>query len=141
MWRERCSNENMYGGSECRKLGRPKLKWSDVIRKDMKEKQVKKKKHKTRESGDLKLDAPTPNREKAEEEQDSRYSWTRHGQTPSMQSKSLCTQQVSVEQRDINMAEQSGHCESVPTSQVSAVRGSIHGRYYCKPYKLYNLSS
>ena len=36
----RCSNENMEDGG-LRKIGRPKLGWSDVIRKYMNEKQVK----------------------------------------------------------------------------------------------------
>ena len=38
--RRRYSNENMEVGGH-RKIGRPKLRWSDVIRKDMKEKQVR----------------------------------------------------------------------------------------------------
>ena len=38
--RRRCSYENMEVGGH-RKRGRPKLRWSDVIRKDMKEKGVK----------------------------------------------------------------------------------------------------
>ena len=43
MWRERLKkrcNENMEVGGH-RKIGTPKLRWSDVIRKDMKEKGVK----------------------------------------------------------------------------------------------------
>ena len=51
-----------------RMIGRPKLRWSDVIRKYMKEKGVKTEKHKTGERGDWKLFVPTPNRETAEEE-------------------------------------------------------------------------
>ena len=35
-----------------RKIGRPKLRWSDVIRKDMKEIGVKIEEHKTGECGD-----------------------------------------------------------------------------------------
>ena len=34
------------------KIGRPKLRWSDVIRKDMKEKGVNIEEHKTGECGD-----------------------------------------------------------------------------------------
>ena len=50
-----------------RKRGRPKLRSSDVIRKDMKEKGARIQKHTT---GERKLVAPTPNRQKAEEEED-----------------------------------------------------------------------
>ena len=40
-----------------RKIGRPKLRWSDVKRKDMKEKGVKiEEAHKTGERGDWELD-------------------------------------------------------------------------------------
>ena len=48
-----------------RKMGRPKLRWSDVIRKDMNEKQVKIEEVQDRRTWRLKLNAPTPNREKA----------------------------------------------------------------------------
>ena len=51
-----------------RKIGRPKRRWSDVIRKYTKEQEYREKKHKTEEHGEWKLDAQTPNREKAEEE-------------------------------------------------------------------------
>ena len=47
--RGRCSNENM-GVSGHRKIGRPRLRWSDVVRKNTKEKRWKK--HKTGECGD-----------------------------------------------------------------------------------------
>ena len=53
-----------------RKIGRPTLGWSDAIRNDIKEIQVKIEKYKTGERGDWKLKAPTPNREKAEEEEE-----------------------------------------------------------------------
>ena len=56
------AKRSMEHGSGHRKIGRPKLRWSDDIRKDMKEKQVKK--HKTAEHGVRKLDAPTPHRPK-----------------------------------------------------------------------------
>ena len=49
-------------------VGRSKLRWSDVIRKDMKEKQVKMEEAQYRITWSLKLDAPTPNRENAEED-------------------------------------------------------------------------
>ena len=66
-----------------RNIGRPKQRWSDVIRKDMTEKQVKIEEAQDRgDCADWKLDAPTPNREKAEEEleesnqlQGSYWSW------------------------------------------------------------------
>ena len=38
--RERCSTDNMEVGGH-RQIGRPTLRWRDVIRKDMKKKQVK----------------------------------------------------------------------------------------------------
>ena len=63
--RRRCSNEKMKVSGH-RNIGRPKLKWCDVIRKDTKEKRsraYREKKHKTGE-----LNAPIPNREKPEEE-------------------------------------------------------------------------
>ena len=50
-----------------RKIGRPKRRWSDVIRKAVKKTGVQK--HKTAEHGVRKLDEPASNREKVEEEQ------------------------------------------------------------------------
>ena len=50
-------------------MGRPKLRWSDVTRKYMKEKQVKKERRTWR----WKLDEPTPNREKAEKKSESHF--------------------------------------------------------------------
>ena len=37
----RCNNENVEVSTGHRKIGRPKLRWRDVKRKDMKAKQVK----------------------------------------------------------------------------------------------------
>ena len=62
MWRERCSNENMEAGGQ-RKIGRPKLRWYAVTRKDMKEKGVQREEAQDRRTWRLKT-----NRENAEEE-------------------------------------------------------------------------
>ena len=53
---------------EHRKIGRPKLRWSDVIRKDVKEKGVKIEEAQGRGKWRLKTRCEDPNREKAEEE-------------------------------------------------------------------------
>ena len=67
--RERVSESMKMRGH--RKIGRPKLRWSDVRRKGMKEKRVQREEEpQCRRRWWLKtLDAPTPNRDKAEEDQ------------------------------------------------------------------------
>ena len=63
------ARNNEVGGH--RQLGSPKLRWGIVVRKDMKEKHVNIwKKCKNGERGNWNLDAPTPSRNNAEEEED-----------------------------------------------------------------------
>ena len=50
-----------------RNIGRPKLRWSDVIRKDMNEKQVKREEARGRRPWRLKTRCDDPNTEKAEQ--------------------------------------------------------------------------
>ena len=63
------SNENMDVGGH-RKIGRPKLRWSDVIRKYMKDKQLKIEDAQYRRTCRLTIRCPTPNMEKAVEEEE-----------------------------------------------------------------------